>query len=47
MDAFPEVKKLGVTATPCRLNGKGFTDLFELLLTSWSMNHFIVKSRGT
>jgi len=43
MNAFPEAKKLGVKATPCRLNGKGFTGLFELLLTSWSMNHFIVE----
>ena len=32
--AFPKAKKLGLTATPCRLNGKGFTDLFDILLTS-------------
>ena len=26
---YPEARKLGMTATPCRLNGKGFTDLFD------------------
>ncbi len=30
MNAFPEAKKLGVTATPCRLNKRGFTDLFDV-----------------
>ena len=34
MDAYPEAKKLGLTATPCRLNRKGFTDLFDVLLQS-------------
>lgn len=37
----PEAKKLGVTATPCRLNRKGFTDLFDVLVTSWSVAEFI------
>ena len=41
MDAYPEAKKLGLTATPCRLNRKGFTDLFDVLLQSWSYNKFI------
>ena len=41
MDAFPEAKKLGLTATPCRLNRRGFTDLFDVLLQSWSYNKFI------
>ena len=41
MDAFPESKKLGLTATPCRLNRRGFTDLFDVLLQSWSYNKFI------
>ena len=31
---FPEAKFLGLTATPCRLSGKGFTDLFEVLVQS-------------
>ena len=41
MNAYPEAKKLGVTATPCRLNKRGFTDLFEVLLTSQSISKFI------
>ena len=43
MNAFPEAKKLGVTATPCRLTQKGFTDLFEVLLTSMPISDFIKK----
>lgn len=41
MDAFPEAKKLGLTATPCRLTRRGFTDLFDVLLQSWSAKKFI------
>ena len=41
MEAFPEAKKLGLTATPCRLNRRGFTDLFDVLLQSWSAKKFI------
>ncbi len=41
MDAFPEAKKLGLTATPCRLTKRGFTDLFDVLLQSWSVKKFI------
>ena len=41
MDAFPEAKKLGLTATPCRLTKRGFTDLFDVLLQSWSAKRFI------
>ena len=41
MDAYPEAKKLGLTATPCRLNRRGFTDLFDVLLQSWSSKKFI------
>ena len=33
-DRFPKAKFLGLTATPCRLNGKGFTDLFDVLVQS-------------
>lgn len=40
---YPEAKKLGMTATPCRLNGKGFTDLFDKLVSSWSIAEFIKK----
>lgn len=38
---YPDAKKLGMTATPCRLNGKGFTDLFGTLITSDSIADFI------
>ncbi len=40
---YPEARKLGMTATPCRLNGRGFTDLFDTLITSWSIAEFIGK----
>ena len=45
MNAYPKAKKLGLTATPYRLNGKGFTDLFDILLCSWSMEKFIAAGR--
>lgn len=45
MNAYPKAKKLGLTATPYRLNGKGFTDLFDTLLCSWSMERFIAEGR--
>ena len=38
---YPNAKKLGMTATPCRLNRKGFTDLFEVLITSDCIADFI------
>ena len=38
---YPEARKLGMTATPCRLSRKGFTDLFDTLITSWSIAEFI------
>ena len=40
-DTWPEAKFLGLTATPCRLNGKGFTDLFDILVQSWDIPSFI------
>ena len=39
--AWPDAKFLGLTATPCRLNGKGFTDLFDILVQSWDIPAFI------
>ena len=44
-ERFPKAKFLGLTATPCRLNGKGFTDLFDVLVQSWSVPEFISKGR--
>lgn len=45
MNAYPKAKKLGLTATPYRMNGKGFTDLFDTLLCSWNMERFIAERR--
>ncbi len=44
-ERFPKAKFLGLTATPCRLNGKGFTDLFDVLVQSWTVPEFISKGR--
>ena len=44
-ERFPNAKFLGLTATPCRLNGKGFTDLFDVLVQSWSVPEFISKGK--
>ena len=44
-ERFQKAKFLGLTATPCRLNGKGFTDLFDVLVQSWGIPEFISKGR--
>ena len=44
-EKFPKAKFLGLTATPCRLNGKGFMDLFDVLVQSWNIPEFISKGR--
>ena len=44
-ERFPNAKFLGLTATPCRLNGKGFTDLFDVLVQEWGITEFICKGR--
>ena len=41
INAFPYAKLLGVTATPVRLNGQGFTEIFDELVVSPSVKHFI------
>ena len=38
---FVGAKILGVTATPCRLNRESFRKLFDKLITSPSVQHFI------
>lgn len=45
INAFPDAKKLGLTATPCRMDGKGFAGLFDTLLCSWSMERFIAEGK--
>ena len=44
-ERFPKTKFLGLTATPCRLNGKGFMDLFDVLVQSWNIPEFICQGR--
>lgn len=39
--AFPDAKLLGVTATPVRLDGRGFTDTFDVLIVSPNVRTFI------
>lgn len=40
---FPDAKKLGVTATPCRLNHESFLSLYQTLITSPQISWFINK----
>ena len=42
-DKWRKAKFLGLTATPCRMNGAAFTDLFDTLLQSWTIQTFIDK----
>lgn len=41
--AWQDAKFLGLTATPYRMSGDGFTDLFEVLVSSWSVKRFIAE----
>ena len=40
-ERWPKAKFLGLTATPCRLNGSAFTDLFDVLLQAKDIQWFI------
>ena len=42
-EKWPQARFLGLTATPCRMNRSGFTDLFDTLIRSWSVAEFIEK----
>ena len=42
-DRWPEAKFLGLTATPCRMSGEGFKDLFDVLLQSCPISWFIER----
>lgn len=42
-EKWPDARFLGLTATPCRLNNAPFTDLFQTLLQSWTIQEFIDK----
>lgn len=41
LDAFPDAFQLGVTATPCRVDGTGFKDLFDVLVTGPTVSDLI------
>lgn len=38
---YPDSKKLGVTATPWRMNGEGFSALYDRIIESEPISHFI------
>lgn len=38
---YPDARFLGVTATPARLNGDGFDDLFQVLIPLGQLSYFI------
>ncbi|MDR1181108.1 MAG: DEAD/DEAH box helicase [Bacteroidales bacterium] len=40
---YPEARFLGVTATPTRINGDGFDDLFEILIPLGKLSFFFDK----
>lgn len=40
-EMFPNSKKLGVTATPWRMNHSGFTELFDDMVLSYSIEWFV------
>jgi superfamily II DNA or RNA helicase len=39
-EIYPEARFLGVTATPARINGEGFCDLFDILISSGKLSFF-------
>ncbi|GHT75560.1 hypothetical protein AGMMS50262_11190 [Bacteroidia bacterium] len=40
-DIYPEARFLGVTATPIRMNGEGFSDLFDTLISTGQLSEFV------
>ena len=42
-DVWPKARFLGLTATPYRLSGEGFTDLFDTFVGSWTVQRFIAE----
>lgn len=38
---YPETRFLGVTATPVRMNGEGFSDLFDTLINCGKLSQFV------
>ena len=44
-EKFPNAKHLGLTATPCRLDGKPLSDIFDKLIIGKSVDELINKGR--
>lgn len=42
-EIYPEARFLGVTATPVRMNGEGFSDLFDILVNCGKLSEFVVQ----
>lgn len=42
-EEFPQAKFLGVTATPIRMSGDGFDDIFDQLITTMPVRQFIAQ----
>lgn len=40
-DIYPEARFLGVTATPIRMNGESFSDLFDVLINCGQLSEFV------
>jgi superfamily II DNA or RNA helicase len=40
-EIYPDARFLGVTATPVRLNGEGFSELFDILIPLGKLSYFI------
>ena len=40
-EIYPEARFLGVTATPIRMSGEGFSDLFNTLITAGQLSEFV------
>lgn len=40
-DSYPDAKKVGLTATPCRLDGQGLGEIFNSMVKSKSVRWFI------
>lgn len=42
-DIYPQARFLGVTATPVRINGEGFKELYDILIPLGSLSYFFEK----
>lgn len=42
-EIYPEARFLGVTATPIRMSGEGFSDLFDILVNCGKLSEFVAQ----